>query len=518
MRRFGPDARCSIDESSEAEFFNSEIWELSGRPASVLFEPLLRGGEPVGVLVVGWPQAIRVGGTRATAIALLAHEVATVIERADMLSQLTDMASTDALTGLPNRRAWETSLQQALDEDQSVALAMLDFDHFKEFNDTYGHPAGDRLLRETAAAWREELRAGDLVARLGGDEFALLLPDCNAANALEVVERLRLRIPSEQTCSAGIATHVPGATLRGVDGTGRHRAVRGEDRGPRPRLPDRLREAREGERRAQRGATQVGEHREHAAVVLVADGQLELGEDVRDVLLHRPGRDHEAFGDRRVRAALGHQLEHRALARGQAVEVDPRGGWQAGETGQPGHGTLARPRVRRAQAGAEQSPHRLAVEHDAVARKPTLRADERAERADAGFGGCRTLSQRPPAVCDQHAVVQCDQRVGAAGGSEAEQRPRRPERARARSSHVSSQVIIRITAATPITAHTHATLRGAPAGRRHTQPAAESHSTITTSPSQAHAGQKYPCPVSAQIAASRTAVRAARRRTSERAY
>jgi diguanylate cyclase (GGDEF)-like protein len=198
-------------DSESSEFFNSKIWELSGQPASVLFEPLLRGGVTVGVLVVGWPQAVRVGGSRATAIALLAHEVATVIERADMLSQLTDMASTDALTGLPNRRAWETSLERALSEDQGVALAMLDLDHFKEFNDTHGHPAGDRLLRETAAAWREELRAGDLVARLGGDEFALLLPDCNAANALEVVERLRLRIPNEQTCSAGIATHEPGA-------------------------------------------------------------------------------------------------------------------------------------------------------------------------------------------------------------------------------------------------------------------------------------------------------------------
>jgi diguanylate cyclase (GGDEF)-like protein len=198
-------------EDSKAQFFDSKLWELSGRPASVLFEPLLRGGEPIGVLVVGWPQAVRVGSSRATAIALLAHEVATVIERADMLSQLTDMASTDALTGLPNRRAWEQSLERALAENQSVALAMLDLDHFKDFNDTHGHPAGDRLLRETAAAWREELRAGDLVARLGGDEFALLLPDCNAANALEVVERLRLRIPGEETCSAGIATHKSGA-------------------------------------------------------------------------------------------------------------------------------------------------------------------------------------------------------------------------------------------------------------------------------------------------------------------
>jgi diguanylate cyclase (GGDEF)-like protein len=197
-------------ENCDSPLFNSKIWELSGRPASVLFEPVLRGGEPVGVLVVGWPQTVRVGESRATAIALLAHEVATVIERADMLSQLTDMASTDALTGLPNRRAWEMSLERALGEDQKITLAMLDFDHFKEFNDTLGHPAGDRLLRETAAAWREELRAGDFIARLGGDEFALLLPDCNEANALEVVERLRRRIPGEETCSAGIATHGPG--------------------------------------------------------------------------------------------------------------------------------------------------------------------------------------------------------------------------------------------------------------------------------------------------------------------
>jgi diguanylate cyclase (GGDEF)-like protein len=199
--------------NSESPFFNSKIWELSGQPASVLFEPVLRGGETVGVLVVGWPQTVRVGESRATAIALLAHEVATVIERADMLSQLTDMASTDPLTGLPNRRAWEMSLERALTEDQKITLAMLDFDHFKEFNDTQGHPAGDRLLRETAAAWREELRAGDFVARLGGDEFALLLPDCNAANALEVVERLRHRIPGEETCSAGIATHGPGMPI-----------------------------------------------------------------------------------------------------------------------------------------------------------------------------------------------------------------------------------------------------------------------------------------------------------------
>ena len=122
------------------------------------------------------------------------------------------MASTDALTGLPNRRAWDTQpATRRSPRDQDVTIAMLDLDHFKEFNDTYGHPAGDRLLRETAAAWREELRAGDFVARLGGDEFALLLPNCNAANALEVVERLRQRIPSGRPARPGSPHTMPGS-------------------------------------------------------------------------------------------------------------------------------------------------------------------------------------------------------------------------------------------------------------------------------------------------------------------
>ncbi|MFZ1153426.1 MAG: sensor domain-containing diguanylate cyclase [Solirubrobacteraceae bacterium] len=205
-------SRCSSlwCQGDDLGALNREMWETVGRPGSILFEPVFRGGEPVGVLVVGWPEAIRAGGTRASMIALLAHEVAAAIERADLMSQLTDMASTDALTGLPNRRAWETSLNHALLDRDPFVLAMLDFDLFKSFNDTMGHPAGDRLLKETAAAWREELRAGDFLARIGGEEFALLLPKCSSQDALLVVERLRLRVPYEQTCSAGIIVGEPG--------------------------------------------------------------------------------------------------------------------------------------------------------------------------------------------------------------------------------------------------------------------------------------------------------------------
>ncbi len=201
-----------LTESEHGAILNPASWEKVGRPSSLLFEPVLRGAESVGVLVVGWPQAVKVGGSRATAIALLAHEVGTAIERADLLTRLTDMASTDALTGLPNRRAWDMSLGRALAKDDSLAIAMLDFDRFKDFNDTNGHPAGDRLLKESAAAWRGELRAGDLLARIGGEEFALLLPKCGPEDALRVVERLRERVPRDQTCSAGIVMHLPGET------------------------------------------------------------------------------------------------------------------------------------------------------------------------------------------------------------------------------------------------------------------------------------------------------------------
>jgi diguanylate cyclase (GGDEF)-like protein len=198
-----------ITENVAEHVGSRELWKASGSPASVLYEPLLRGSKPIGVLVVGWPDAVQAGGPRATVVELLAHEAAGVIARADTLTQLSDMASTDPLTGLPNRRAWDAGVLQTLDDDREFAIAMLDFDHFKQYNDTHGHPAGDRLLKETAALWREQLRTGDLLARLGGEEFGLLLPGCDAARAGEVVERLRGAVYGDRTCSAGFAVRRP---------------------------------------------------------------------------------------------------------------------------------------------------------------------------------------------------------------------------------------------------------------------------------------------------------------------
>jgi diguanylate cyclase (GGDEF)-like protein len=187
-----------------------ELWQAAGSPVSLLYQPLLKGNEPVGVMFVGWDDFAERDETRVVVASLLAHEIAAVLDRADVIDQLTDEALTDPLTGLPNRRAWDAHLELALADRSKVAVAMLDIDHFKQFNDTHGHPAGDRLLREAAASWRSEMRSGDFLARLGGEEFGLLLTGDAVPTAETTVERLRARMPARETCSAGIAVRSNG--------------------------------------------------------------------------------------------------------------------------------------------------------------------------------------------------------------------------------------------------------------------------------------------------------------------
>jgi diguanylate cyclase (GGDEF)-like protein len=183
---------------------------------TILYQPLRKGDVQLGVLVIIWPGDVVAGDPKATVSALLAHEAAAVITRADVVDDLYDAAQTDALTGLPNRRAWDSHLKRSLAEERQIAIAMLDFDHFKAFNDTYGHPAGDRLLKEAAAAWRDQLRTGDLLARIGGEEFALMLVDCDLDAATEVVERLRASMPQSRTCSAGLAVRLDGESVESI--------------------------------------------------------------------------------------------------------------------------------------------------------------------------------------------------------------------------------------------------------------------------------------------------------------
>ncbi len=205
-----------VTDDVEARVGNRESWIATGSPRSVLYQPLTRHGVAQGVLVIGWADEIQAGGTHTTIASLLAHEAAAVIARADVLDNLADEAQTDPLTGLPNRRAWDAQIKRLHSEGSRLVIAMIDFDHFKHFNDTYGHPAGDRLLKETAAAWRDQLRTGDLLARLGGEEFGLLLRDCEPDIATEVTDRLRRSVSDNWTCSAGIAVGQPGESVEEI--------------------------------------------------------------------------------------------------------------------------------------------------------------------------------------------------------------------------------------------------------------------------------------------------------------
>lgn len=128
----------------------------------------------------------------------------------NLVRRVVDGAIRDPLTGLYNRRHFdefvEVELARARRSGAPLAMVLMDLDHFKAYNDTHGHPAGDRLLTAAADAWTDQLRDGDVLARWGGEEFTVLLPDTSSSAAREIADRLRLATPGEQTCSVGVAT------------------------------------------------------------------------------------------------------------------------------------------------------------------------------------------------------------------------------------------------------------------------------------------------------------------------
>jgi diguanylate cyclase (GGDEF)-like protein/PAS domain S-box-containing protein len=129
------------------------------------------------------------------------------------LELLRKTAHTDPLTGLPNRRALDETLNDAVDRGLAFSVAMIDLDNFKQLNDELGHAAGDRLLREAAAAWQTTLRDDDVLARYGGDEFVVLLPTAETHAAMSALQRVRAATPIGCTCSAGLAVWKGGMTV-----------------------------------------------------------------------------------------------------------------------------------------------------------------------------------------------------------------------------------------------------------------------------------------------------------------
>jgi diguanylate cyclase (GGDEF)-like protein len=177
---------------------------------SAVFEPVCGNGVVLGVLVVMFSERSGVDDDLALeTIAMLAIEAGLALGRADLVTELARQADTDQLTGLPNRRRWDReidrALQQAAITGQPLCVAIIDIDHFKAFNDSFGHVAGDRLLRAAAREWHGHLRSDDLIARYGGEEFTVLLSGCTEVVARSMADRLRTVRPYDQTSSVGIA-------------------------------------------------------------------------------------------------------------------------------------------------------------------------------------------------------------------------------------------------------------------------------------------------------------------------
>jgi len=186
-------------------------------------------GKPLeGILSLWRTEAMRIGGIM---IALILFVLGTTLflareigRRAQAEDKLEELATTDALTGLRNRRKFDieidTEWRRAARQQTPVALLMIDADHFKSYNDAYGHQAGDQVLVGIAICISDSVRrAGDCSARFGGEEFAVLLPGLSAAEAVAVAEAIRLKVehwsegPTVTTVSIGVASMTPSAAM-----------------------------------------------------------------------------------------------------------------------------------------------------------------------------------------------------------------------------------------------------------------------------------------------------------------
>jgi diguanylate cyclase (GGDEF)-like protein len=161
---------------------------------------------------------------------LILQSSAAALSKQIQMENLRHAAVLDPLTGCYNRREFETQLRRhaatAARHNSRLSVFMLDLDHFKSINDTHGHLCGDQVLREVSRLVRNSMRQGDILARYGGEEFIAILPETDRAKAMELANRLRIKIshlripfnqtPIQVTASFGVAELIPNADISRV--------------------------------------------------------------------------------------------------------------------------------------------------------------------------------------------------------------------------------------------------------------------------------------------------------------
>jgi diguanylate cyclase (GGDEF)-like protein len=237
-----PDSLWMVAQVLMAVSAQYQYWHTSRHGSTELEKPKLRSFSPLpyatvaasfGLLaVVGWHEAAYpLGGLMLGAIGVttlvVSRQITALRENLTLLSELHELASTDMLTGLQSRRHFfelaEREFYLARRHERHLSAMMIDLDHFKGINDTFGHAAGDEALQMLARTCRQSLRGTDLIGRFGGDELVMMLPDTDVEHAMEAATRIREALADATveaegrafrfTISVGIATAEAAADL-----------------------------------------------------------------------------------------------------------------------------------------------------------------------------------------------------------------------------------------------------------------------------------------------------------------
>ncbi|MCM8769048.1 MAG: sensor domain-containing diguanylate cyclase [Candidatus Omnitrophica bacterium] len=178
---------------SEYQRFNQQ------KIQSMIIAPLVRSRDVIGLLGVFSGQPDRRFTSRdLDLLRMVIAPTCLIIENTELFEKTRILAITDSLTQVYNRGHFERVFSQLFSDfhrrNEPVSLAMCDIDHFKNYNDTNGHQAGDKVLREIATILKKGTKGSDIVARYGGEEFVIIFPQTTKANAIKICEDLRLKV------------------------------------------------------------------------------------------------------------------------------------------------------------------------------------------------------------------------------------------------------------------------------------------------------------------------------------
>lgn len=211
-----------VNDTADAPFFNNPLAVAEGI-RSLIAVPLKIQNHIIGILYLNAFEPRHFAEGRLRLLSILASFATMSIDNARLHQRMRQMACTDGLTGLYNHRQFRCMFRdemlRTVRHQKSLSLIMLDIDDFKKFNDSYGHPNGDKVLILVATVLRDCLRGYDLTFRYGGEEFIAILPECGCEQAQLAAERIRAGIEEESrrfltgicdhgvTVSVGVATY-----------------------------------------------------------------------------------------------------------------------------------------------------------------------------------------------------------------------------------------------------------------------------------------------------------------------